>query len=167
MRLRGEHYISKRKITPKGQPRLSWDSGTAYDFFDSLEVLHNPDIYGLRPSWAAGVRSRLPAEERKLLEEIQSFLWVPFHWIYRLPEPKDATSALAALRQTPPAERMLALADCCEMEDFATVYRGVAERRYWNKDDVEAIREILNQHKKDKHHAARFLKDLPKYLEWW
>ena len=39
-------------------PQLTWDIGTAYDFFMSLEVLHHPDDYGLRASWAAGVRSR-------------------------------------------------------------------------------------------------------------
>jgi len=159
--------MSDYKKTPVDQLRLSWDSGSAYDFFVSLEVLHNPDDFGLRASWAAGVRSRLPSEERKLLEDIQSFLWVPFHWIHQLPEPKDATSALWSLRQTPPVERMLALADCCEMAGFAEVYKKIAERRAWDKGDVEAIREVLNQHEKEKHYLARFLKGLPRYLDWW
>ena len=35
---------------------LSWDLGTAYDFFISLHVLHNPDKFGLRGSWAAALR---------------------------------------------------------------------------------------------------------------
>jgi DNA-binding transcriptional ArsR family regulator len=155
-----------RPIQPN-QARLSWDIGTAFDFFVSLEVLHNPDEYGLRASWAAGVRSRLPIAERKLLEDVQSFVWVPLHWIHNLPVPKDAASALWTLRQISPAERLLALSSSCEMEDFKAVYQSVAERRSWNIDDVEAIREILNREKKEKKHAAHFLKALPKYLDWW
>lgn len=159
--------MSDRDKTPKGQPRLGWDSGSAYDFFFSLEVLHNPDQYGLRASWAAGVRSRLPTQERKLLEEIQPYLGVPLNWIYRLPEPKDATSAIWALRQTPPAERMVNLAGYCDMEDLAVIYKQVAERRSWDNNDVKVIHEILNQHKKEKRYVSRFLKDLPKCLDWW
>jgi len=159
--------MSDRNITLNRLPRLGWDSGTAYDFFVSLEVLHKPDEYGLRASWAAGVRSRLPTEERKLLEDIQSFLWLPFHWVNQLPEPKDATSALWALRQTSPAERMLALTDCYENKDFSAVYRKVAETRSWDENDVETIRGYLNQHKKEKQYLARFFKGLPKHLDWW
>ena len=36
-------------------PRLSFDFGTAYDLFISLQVLHYPEKFGLRASWAAGV----------------------------------------------------------------------------------------------------------------
>lgn len=42
--------------------KLYWDFGTAYDLFLSLHVLHEPDIFGLKASWAAGVRSRIPSE---------------------------------------------------------------------------------------------------------
>ncbi len=75
--------IAETPTTPAaaGSVALTWDMGSAYDLFLSLLVLHNPDTYGLRPSWAAGVRSRLPAAERKLLEEISPFIWVPIHWI--------------------------------------------------------------------------------------
>ena len=34
-------------------PTLLWDIGTAYDMFISLDVLHNPDKFGLRGAWAA------------------------------------------------------------------------------------------------------------------
>ena len=159
--------MSDHRPLQPDQPRLSWDIGTAYDFFVSLAVLHTPDDYGLRASWAAGVRSRLPTAERKLLEEVQSFVWVPIHWIYSLPAPKDAASALWALRQTPPADRLMALTSCCEMEDFIAVLRNVAERRSWNQGDVEAVRQVIIREKKEKKHAAQFLKALPKYLDWW
>ena len=49
-------------------PRLLWDWGTAYDLFISLEVLHEPDKFGVRGAWAAGVRARLPDEGREALE---------------------------------------------------------------------------------------------------
>ena len=48
-------------------PELAWDIGTAYDFFISLSVLHTPEEFGLRASWAAGVRSRLSSAHRKTL----------------------------------------------------------------------------------------------------
>ena len=39
---------------------LIWQTGTAYDLFASLQVLHRPQEFGLRRAWAAGVRARLP-----------------------------------------------------------------------------------------------------------
>ena len=53
---------------PQATPRLEWDLGAGYDLFISLDVLHHPGLFGLRASWAAGVRSRLSVEERKILE---------------------------------------------------------------------------------------------------
>jgi len=156
-----------QKPATKVTPRLSWDIGTAYDLFDSLEVLHNPEHYGLRASWAAGVRSRLPGAERKLLEEMQSFLWVPLQWIYNLPAPKDAATALWTLRQTPPAERLIALCSQYEIADLAGTFKAVAERHSWDKNDVEAIKLAYAQHDKGGHEATRFFKSLPKYLDWW
>lgn len=146
----------------KASPSLSWDIGTAYDFFMSLEVLHNPDEYGLRASWAAGVRSRLPADERKFLEEIQNFLWMPLHWIRELPAPKDAASALWVLRQMPAEERVLALINPCEtQQDMTEMFHRVVERRTWDKHDLDLVRSILQEHGKG--HKA---KDFPAFLDW-
>jgi len=75
----------------------------------SLRVLHEPEEFGLRPSWAAGVRSRLPIPMREVLEHSQQFLNVPLSFVYGLPEPKDAASALDALRAMPPEDRLPAL----------------------------------------------------------
>jgi hypothetical protein len=58
---------------------------------------------------AASVRARIPAAERKLLEEVYPITGVPLKWLATLPAPKDAISALWALKQIPPAERMLKL----------------------------------------------------------
>jgi len=91
------------------QPIIIWDKGSAYDFFVSMMVLHQPDEFGLRASWAAGVRSRLPIPMRDVLEHTQQFLNVPLSFIYKLPDPKDAFSALEALRALPPEDRLPAL----------------------------------------------------------
>ena len=67
--------------------RLIWDIGTAYELFISLHVLHEPDYFGIRASWAAGVRSRIPAAERKLLEDVCPLIGVPLFWLHSLPAP--------------------------------------------------------------------------------
>jgi DNA-binding transcriptional ArsR family regulator len=128
------------------QPRLSWDFGTAYDLFVSLAVLHRPDDFGLRPSWAAGVRSRLPAAERRTLEELQPSIWVPLHWIHNLPEPKDAATALAALRQIPPHQILPTLVNPNDLNyQTAPVLQRVAEKRAWEESDLEALKTRLRK----------------------
>ena len=104
----------KEETTEVIQPKLSWEFGTAYDLMMSLEVLHNPEDFGLRASWAAGVRSRVPAGEREVLEDSLSLVYVPLAWLHTLPEPKDAATALWALRQVPAKDRLSVLACCNE-----------------------------------------------------
>lgn len=87
-----------------------YDNGSAYDFFISLVVLHNPADFGLRPSWAAGVRSRLPASQREFFERSLPFLGTPLAWVHDLlTPPRDAAAALNALRQIPPEHRLAQL----------------------------------------------------------
>jgi len=88
------------------KPHLIWDQGSAYDLFISLRILHQPDEFGLRPSWAAGVRSRLPIPLRETLEQASPIIRVPMRWIHTLPNPKDAQSVLRALAALPAAERL-------------------------------------------------------------
>ncbi len=84
---------------------LLWESGTAYDFFISLDVLHHPGLFGLRPSWAAGMRSRLNPQRREFLEFAQQFLLVPLAWLHQLPAgSKTVDAALTALAALPPQE---------------------------------------------------------------
>ncbi len=92
------------------QPQIIWDKGSAYDLFVSLWIIHRPDEFGLRPSWAAGVRSRLPLPLRDILEQSQTFLKVPMRWIHTLPEPRDAETMLGALQAIPAKERLSTLA---------------------------------------------------------
>ena len=91
------------------EPKIIWDMGSAYDLFVSLRILHQPEEYGLRPSWAAGVRSRLPIPLRDVLDHAQQFMRVPLCFIHALPEPKDAAAVLAALKALPPGDRLPAL----------------------------------------------------------
>jgi DNA-binding transcriptional ArsR family regulator len=91
------------------QPEIIWEKGTAYDFFVSLYVLHKPENFGLRPSWAAGVRSRLPMNMREVLECSQSFMLVPSNFIFHLTPPKNAATALDALEALAPEDRLPAL----------------------------------------------------------
>jgi DNA-binding transcriptional ArsR family regulator len=152
-----------KSIGPGAEPRLVWDIGTAYDFFMSLEVLHQPERYGLRPSWAAGVRSRLPPAERKMLEDIQHFLWLPLHWINTLPAPKDAAAALWSLRQIPAEQRPLQMINSNETPP--TLYAAlqkIAHNRAWDDGDLEIFRSVLSEYKK-----GHLVKDLIVYLDWF
>ncbi len=88
------------------QTNIIWDKGTAYDLFISLWILHRPDEFGLRPSWAAGVRSRLPVPMRDTLELANSVIGVPLCWIYQIPSPKDVSTVLETLAALPPEERL-------------------------------------------------------------
>jgi DNA-binding transcriptional ArsR family regulator len=81
---------------------IHWKTGTAFDFFVSLTVLHQPGLFGVRPSWAAGVRQRLSSPRRE-------FLGVPLAWLSRLPEPGDASTALQSIARLSPLERLTQL----------------------------------------------------------
>src|SRR5665811_858649 len=81
--------------------RLNWEIGTAYDLFISLVVLHEPEDYGVRPSWALSVRSKLPPEHRKVLEMANTVITNPLSFIHNLPKPKDAFTAINALEKLP------------------------------------------------------------------
>ena len=91
------------------QPNVVWDKGSAYDLFVSLKIIHQPDDFGLRPSWAAGVRSRMPIPLRDVLEKSQKFLHVPLAFIHDLPEPKNVLDALSAFKCLPGKEWLSAL----------------------------------------------------------
>jgi DNA-binding transcriptional ArsR family regulator len=144
-------------------PALSWDYGTAYELFISLHVLHSPETYGLRAAWAAGIRSRIPPAERKFLEEVVPFMAFPVGWIYRLPQPKDALSALYALRQIPVEKRLSTVIDLEHWTDekFKALFSGILERGKWTKEDLAVLREA----KKEKHDIDE--KVVTNFLKWW
>lgn len=148
----------------EASPHLSWDQGTAYDLFISLHVLHEPEKFGLRPSWAAGVRSRISTTERKTLEEAQILFRPPLHWIYTLPPPKDSDSAIWALRQLPSGQRLCTLAlNPGRPSEGENLLQEVAARQRWDEGDLERLKEA---HRLDQHETPR-AKDLTMILNNW
>lgn len=148
---------------PGKVPEIQWEIGTAYDFFMSLVVLHNPGDFGVRSAWASGMRQRLPTNEREMLEAFTGSLLQspPLPWLHKLPEPKDSQTALSALAELPPLERVFALADVTP--EFREVVEIVATRGEWNEEDREAIK-ILYQEVYEKKISA---KDLTRKLDTW
>jgi DNA-binding transcriptional ArsR family regulator len=150
-------------------PQLQWGNGTAYDLFMSLVVLHKPGEFGVRGAWAAGVRARLAPEDRDALENGQLLWGVPVHWIYSLPQPQDAATALLALAQVPDSERMRLLAlgpDVCK--EKIDLFEEVAEKRAWTESDLEAYQaacQSSSEHGADRHQPTP--KKMAKMLDLW
>ncbi len=117
-----------------------WRHGAAFDLFLSLDVLHDPAKYGLRGSWAAGVRSRIPAAERTALQAVmKSYIWA-FPWVATLPEPRHGRAALDALAQIPADERLTTLASYYMNGRIHAILVNVAGRGSWAKPDREALK---------------------------
>ena len=148
--------------------QLYWDLGTAYDLFISLVVLHNPDEYELPGAWAAGMRARLTGPEREILEQSELFLHVPFHWIYTLPQPKDAAAVIWTLGQVPAAERLplLAFGPDAHLAALNQIFRAIMSRGSWNEQDREAIRTGWNEHFKSRQRRPLSTTDLDVMLKW-
>ncbi len=125
-------------------PKLLWDVGTAYDLFVSLEVLNCPADHGVRSAWAAGVRARVPASEREVLEQSVDIVGVPMHWVYTLPAPKDAETVLWSLGQLAPAERLLRLGIKPGMDPRLVDLAGrIAAKGSWDEADLGAFMEAM------------------------
>ena len=145
--------------------QICWDYGTAYEFFISLQVLHYPEFHGVRASWAAGVRSRIPLAERKLLEEIIPFSLPPLGWVQQLPQPKNAASALEALSQLSPEERIEAIfltSDNPEKELIAQLTK-ISQKGQWDQKDSQAVRKIMGKKDKSKYSEEK----IARFLDWW
>ncbi len=128
--------------------KISWDWGTGYDFFVSLYILHEPDEFGLRPSWAAGVRSRLPAEDREILERAQSVIHFPLSWVYSLQDAKDSAAVIWSLRQMTPDERLTTLARSSGMPaEVQEHLQDVAQRGSWGPEDLDKLRDEYKKYK--------------------
>jgi DNA-binding transcriptional ArsR family regulator len=127
-------------------PKILWDSGTAYDMFISLDVLHHPDKFGLRGAWAAGVRSRLPNPEREILHKIVTSTMWPLHWLYYLPAPKDGVTVLSELEKITAVDRIPTLAGgCCDSSEINDFLKNIAARGSWSETDVDLLASL---HKK-------------------
>jgi DNA-binding transcriptional ArsR family regulator len=119
---------------------ILWDSGTAYDFFASLEVIHAPAEYGLRASWAAGIRSRLTPQARELFSHAVPGLTIPLLWLYAMPAPKTPRFVLDRLEAADPAEILPALALNPEKPDPChEILRGISARGAWTPGDRDGL----------------------------
>lgn len=115
---------------------LHWTSDSACDLFMSLFVLHHAADFGIRPAWAAGVRQRLPSGRREVLERIFSFSSVPLDWISRLPAPQDASSALRAVADLAPEDRLPALTLPAGLPPMAhRLLADIAARGRWTAEE--------------------------------
>ncbi len=129
-------------------PDLVWDFGTAYDFFISLYILHEPDEFGLRPSWAAGVRSRFPTDVREVLEQAHVAVGFPMCWVHSLADVKDSASVLRTLRKMPAAERLPKLAKSSGMPAEALeILENAAARGTWAAKDRDQLRDTFKDYK--------------------
>ena len=122
-----------------------WDSGTAYDFFISLFVLHNPDRFGLRPSWAAGVRSRIPAYYRQFLEETLEFLPAPLGWLNSInADSKDTKTVLESLAMIPAENRLVTLFKNQEITpEVGNTIQKIKSSQSIEQGDLDSLRQIF------------------------
>lgn len=122
---------------------LEWRVATAYDLFISLKTIYNPERYEIRPSWAAGIRSRLPSEEAAFLGRFVQMWWISVPWLAGLPEPQNGTAVLTHLRRIPVGERLTTLMDGRGLPvAMLDVLFGVMERGSWQEADLAQLKAI-------------------------
>lgn len=130
--------------------KLFWDFGTAYDFFLSLHVLHNPDSFGLKPSWAAGVRSRLPVEHRQTLELARSVMATPYYFVYGLPKPKSSEVVIEAISKISASMRLPALSLRKNSPvNLREILQGTTAQIKWTRVEKNLITEVLKHYDRD------------------
>jgi DNA-binding transcriptional ArsR family regulator len=149
-------------------PEIVWDQGTVYDLFISLEALFHPAEFNLRAVWAAGVRARIPAPQRKVLEQSLLMFNMPFSIIAHLPQPRDGHSVLWFLGETPARERLplLALQPYWPPE-YEKLMRKVMERGSWDEADREALATIYRNEAKHEARKMSTQQELGIILDWW
>lgn len=149
-------------IAKKISTKVLWDVGTAYELFVSLHVLHAPEKFGLRASWAAGIRSRIPAAERKFLEEITPFLGVPMQWISTLTDPKDSVSVLWQLRQIEPEKRMFEVHIGDRDFPHIDIIENILKNHAYSEAEFQTLSKKFVGGKHD--HTEE---ELRRFLDWW
>jgi DNA-binding transcriptional ArsR family regulator len=128
------------------ETQLIWEVGTAYDLFTSLEVLHNPDRYGLRGSWAAGVRSRLPVEKRDMLQKLlnKAHVW-PVPWLSTLSGAKDSATILETISEIAPENRLITLAEPHLWDEMREFLLDISQKQLWTEADKERVRGLYSE----------------------
>jgi DNA-binding transcriptional ArsR family regulator len=130
--------------------KLNWDLSTGYDLFISQLAIYEPDRVGLRASWAAGVRSRLPAEDRQVLEDFWQIDFLPLQFLFSAPAPKDTAAVLRALEEIPAGKRLEALTLRYETpEELKGIFRETTPRRKWTPAEKEIISADYARHSRN------------------
>jgi len=152
------------------QIRISWDWGTAYDFFTSLAVLKEPKKFGIRSAWASGMRARLQCEDREVLDAALAVIGIPAKWVHSLSQPKDVDHCLGALAQIQTQGRLATLVCCPDQDDERSpkqrLLSSVAKKGSWNEADLEVMR-TSHTSKKKTHHPAPDPEELKLVLDTW
>lgn len=149
-------------------PKLLWDFGTAYDLFTGLFVLNNPGDFGLRPSWAAGVRSRIPPEARGLFASFVAHVGAPLRWIYDLEfagEPKDAEPVLERLEALSDVEVLPTLTAPDLADSQQQILYEILHSGRWSEEDMAQIKRLSRELKEQGYVGSE--KDLDTWLGWW
>jgi len=132
------------------QSRLNWDLSTGYDFFISQIAMYQPDRVGLRASWAAGVRSRLSAEDRQMLETFWQIDFLPINFVFSAEAPKDTAAILNALERLPAAKRLEALTERYETPiEVQEILCASSPRARWTQAEKETIRKYYAEHHRE------------------
>jgi DNA-binding transcriptional ArsR family regulator len=146
---------------------LDWEIGSAYEFFISLQVIHAPEQYGLRPAWAAGVRARLPTEGRKVLEDNLPFIGASDWILFSLSAPKTAATVLTTLRAIPARQRMAVMTGLegtnRPLSDYGQALVELAEKGHYDPADLPHFAELFFGEQPDPATLAAF----SRHLEWW
>jgi DNA-binding transcriptional ArsR family regulator len=153
---------------PVSAPTITWDSGTAYDFFVSLNVINAPAEYGLRPSWAAGIRSRLSAPSRMVFSNAMAKMFPSVWWISGLPQPKQARNVLELLEDMKPEEILPSL--CMDpgcVEGCGGVPAQVYKKGTWDESDVEKYLQEESRAIGSNAQKAIDKDSVRKWLDWW
>lgn len=143
----------------KVKTRIHWDIGTAYDLFISLRILHDPEKYAVRASWAAGVRSRVPVEYREVLEQATSLRLVPLHFVHSLNEPKNSNQLLTKLKGIPASEILETLTIRPNTpDDVRDFFLATNAAKPWTNEDKQFLVQRWNL--EDNKETKRLLKTL-------
>ena len=137
--------MTKRKEAES--TKITMDVGTAYDFFTSLYVLHEPKKFAVRGAWASGMLARLTPESRETLSRARRVITCPVHVLPSLPEPRDVETLLWTLGQLDPAERLQRLANPWDLKKSSStsVLTEVAKRGRWTEADRQRLRDSLQR----------------------
>lgn len=141
--------------------KLTFIWGTAFDLFISLQILHDPAKYGVRPAWAAGVRSRLSNGHRETLEQAHYAVKTPLEWVLDLPGEKEPRNVIWQLSQIPAEERLKTLVIKEHTpQALAEVLLKAQRRREYTEEDVILVQdEYRKQSTSIKDKEARLILD--------